>query len=568
MKKIASLFLSFALLLNMSGCGTAHVSNTANPEFTEFLEDFVVELCENDYTTMHRYFERPEKYGVDPAKAEITLGNFENEEDESNIDRRFNEFEIDTLDASQQNIYNHLLFDAEYSDEDFDYLESIWGSTSGIHQVLVQFFGEYELYKEADIAPLLKLIHDVPRFTKDALKYSKKQAKAGTLMLDYDGVMEDCQNVLDSKMDSAITSHLFEELDRLQLEDADTYKQEIQTALEDDFFPSYQTMMDGLESLKSDIQPLQGISHFKNGRKYYRSLVHDATGSDDTIRQIKRNLNKDIDEKFEQMANLMMEDEDVLEQMHALKTPFQSIDELLNFLENSYASEFPEIDAIDYETIPLAQEQSQPGIMAYFLLPAIDFSNPYRIRYNEIDHGNDPSSLMLYITLAHEGLPGHMYQFEYNHEHFKYPIQYFLNNLGFTEGYATYVEMECLNFLDLEDSVKQAYILNTAISNNYIALMDISIHYDGLSYSQFQEQYEDVFGSNLRDLYDQLADNPASFLSYYYGYYQIQELKEKAQDALQEDFDVKEFHEALLQSGSVPFDQVEKNIDSYIQKKR
>ena len=36
--------------------------------------------------------------------------------------------------------------------------------------------------------------------------------------------------------------------------------------------------------------------------------------------------------------------------------------------------------------------------------------------------------------LAHEGIPGHMYQTQYDHETFVYPIQYMLNNSGFTEG--------------------------------------------------------------------------------------------------------------------------------------
>ena len=44
-------------------------------------------------------------------------------------------------------------------------------------------------------------------------------------------------------------------------------------------------------------------------------------------------------------------------------------------------------------------------------------------------------------------------------------------------------------------------------------------------------------------------------------------LRDKAKDALKDDFDEVEFNDALLSSGSVNFEIIEKNIDSYIQEK-
>lgn len=548
MKKIISLFISFVLLSSTTGCVTP-VADQPSKEFNEYIDELVVNMAESDYITMHQSFENPQKYGIDPTQVEISLGGFENNEQE------IKSFKKSSLDATQQIIYDHLCFQPET----FDYMDSIWSSNDGIHQSLVQFFSEYIIRDAFDIEPLLILIQDVPRYVDEAIEYSKKQAKHQTLMFDYEQVIKDCQTILDSREESAIVASLLEKVEPYQPESLPI----IQEYMDVYFFPSYQKIIDALTDLKDDIQPLQGVFHFKNGRKYYESLVMEATGSEESVRTIQSNLEKDIEEKWEQI----IEDEDLLEQPDIV-APFTSVDEILPFLEKNYQREFPKLDAMEYTTIPLAKEQSQPGIMAYFLVPAIDQTTPYRIRYNEKDYGNDPTSIEFYSTLAHEGIPGHMYQAQYNHEYFTYPIQFLLNNLGFTEGYATYIEMESLNFLDLDEKAKEAYILNTTLTNDYIALMDISIHYDGLSYNQFVEKYGDIFGKNILDLYNQLSDNPASFLSYYYGYYQIQQLKEEAQSKLGSRFDPIEFHEALLQNGSVPFEIVEHSIDSYIQKKR
>lgn len=47
-------------------------------------------------------------------------------------------------------------------------------------------------------------------------------------------------------------------------------------------------MLDTLTSLQSKVQPLQGLSNYKNGKKYYEVLVENATNSTDSISTIKR----------------------------------------------------------------------------------------------------------------------------------------------------------------------------------------------------------------------------------------------------------------------------------------
>ena len=56
-------------------------------------------------------------------------------------------------------------------------------------------------------------------------------------------------------------------------------------------------------------------------------------------------------------------------------------------------------------------------------------------------------------------------------------------------------------------------------------------------------------------------------MPYYVGYAEFKELRENAETALGERFDVKEFNQAILESGTVPFEVVERHVDAYIEAK-
>lgn len=139
-----------------------------------------------------------------------------------------------------------------------------------------------------------------------------------------------------------------------------------------------------------------------------------------------------------------------------------------------------------------------------------------------------------------------------------------MSNSGFSEGYATYVENQSLKFLDLDPKTVNMYVYNDLLNNYYVLLMDIAVNYEGMSKEEFTAHFDMFDSSALEGIYDQLADNPGVFMSYYYGYYQISELRKEAKDKLEKDFDDVKFNDALLQSGSVNFDIVKRNIDTYM----
>ena len=539
--------------------------------FEEFTAKYFKEQCEKDYTTAHSYFENPAKAGIDISKAKITLGdpNYTEEEikDYQDLADSLKSVDADSLNEENRAIYEQMTWETnqvlKLSDEKFKYIESVFSSTDGVQATLVDYFSEYELYSEEDIKPLLTLIQDVPNYTDKALAFTNEQSKKGTLMFPYDTVIEFCQNIVKTKDDSPITKGIDEEIDDLMLDTAKTesYKKQVHEALEKYFFPSYEKMIQGLEKVKDSVLPMQGLQKFENGSDLYTYTLQNYTGTDKTPDELYKEIGEKLDELTKEYTVMLKDKSDDIMESTQLKTDFADVDEILPFLKENYTKLFPTVDNLEYELEPLSPEQTRSSIAAYYLLPTIDNTGPGQIRYNAKDFGSDPSSLSFYTTLAHEGIPGHMYQRDYFEEHFNQDIQYTLGCLGAQEGYAEYASNKALDWLGFNQDTLRAYQLNEQYSNLLVLMMDLEINYQGMTL----EEFTDTYGEGLENLYNQLCDMGGQFFSYFYTPGLYENMEANAKDKLGDKFDAVKFNAALLKYGNVKFSLIEQSVDQYIE---
>ena len=181
----------------------------------------------------------------------------------------------------------------------------------------------------------------------------------------------------------------------------------------------------------------------------------------------------------------------------------------------------------------------------------------------------DTTSIDYFTTLAHEGFPGHLYQTVMSYESGLPPARHLANCGGYTEGWATYVEMLAYQYADIDPAVATVMQKDQSALLSLYASTDLGIHYDGWTLDdtvEFWSGYgiEDV--TVIEKIYQYIVGEPANYLQYYVGYLGFLELKEIAIEKYGSDFDEVTFHRALLEIGPAPFDIIEEYFDTFYKK--
>lgn len=577
MKKPVFSIICSALLVLTNVCApiVAKSNTTAaepNEEFTAFLKEDFIDTVDEDYLTLHNYVRDPSAYGIDESTIEVSLGEVnevytkEYKQELRDLEKKLAKFDRSTLDAEQQAIYDEYMFENEIADEavktKYKYISNAWSQSSGLPQSLVSVFSEFRLYDESDIADLITLINDVPRYTEDTIAYSKQQAKRGCLRFRYKDTISYINSVLKNQDDSAVYQGICESIDELNLgeEKSTAYKAQVKEALDNSFFPSYTYMKTELKKLKSDVKSETNMSKQKNGKSYYaKVMIPGSASTEKSVDTIYNSLSDEFNSSISKLRSLYKKGAD-----SDVDTGFNYPEDILSFIKERYTSDFPEISEFDYHIQALSDEQSIKGVVAYYSVPAIDDTGYNQIHYNKRDYGSETNTLDFYTTMAHEGLPGHMYATQYVAQNHNYDIEYLFSNLGAGEGYAIYAEKVALDYLPASSKDLNYYFLNNYLNYLLICMVDIDYNYNGLSVSELANQYS-LDESDIKSVIEDVADRPTAFLSYYYGYYRISQMRTRAENELGDEFDEKSFHKALLEWGEINLDLRDKHIDQYIQ---
>lgn len=575
--------LSAVMAFSFTGCSKKD-SGEEQKKFDEFMKQEFVESMEQSYPNTHIILENPKDYGVDTSKTKVQIDKElnettmkENKELNEKSAKAFKEFDRDTLSDEQKetyDIYSYMLdYTTEMNDSKFDYMSMPLESMTGMHTQLPTLFSDWTLRNEQDVKDVITLMKSVRPYMDSILAYTKKQEEKGTLMLDIKSVKEYCEKVVKEDVNSSVLTGLNESIDNLKLGDDKTkqYKAELKKAFQEYFLPAYSDIIKTMKELDSSKNNTLGLSHMKNGKEYYELLFKQATGTDKSIEDIKKELNSMSRSSLLAVQSVISKNKNLYDEYvnGKIKTKYKDFESMLKDLDKDIKDDFPSVGTLNYRIRPIGEDLASGGVAAYFNIPALDGTTPKQIRVNMLEDALNVQSLETFSTVAHEGIPGHMYQIAYAYKNVKDPWRNSMASfLGYTEGYATYTELYALKYLDgvSADAVKLQQNM-VVYQDCLIALADIGIHYEGWTkedLSNFLE--ENGLGiSDVSDFYNQLQANPTAFLSYYVGYVQIANLKKDAQEELKDKFNDRDFHEAILKSGAAPFHVVEENVKDYIE---
>ena len=168
----------------------------------------------------------------------------------------------------------------------------------------------------------------------------------------------------------------------------------------------------------------------------------------------------------------------------------------------------------------------------------------------------------------HEAIPGHHFQISLQQENESLPS--FRKSLWYSaygEGWALYSE-SLGEELGLYDDPYQYFGMLSAEMHRAIRLVvDTGIHTKGWSREkaiQYSLDNEAESEASITSEIERYMANPGQALSYKIGQLKIRELRSKAEKKLGEKFDIKTFHEKVLESGCIPLELLEEKIEKWI----
>lgn len=570
---LITFFIFFKFIKSDNKLNITYVNNT-QLYFDQYTDNLFKEQLSSDSLSAHFYLLNPESMGLENAPQ--TLGSYTYESMQNSQHYYINEISTletinyDELRPEQQITYDVLLqyFRNQLDFSDLCLCSQVLSPTTGLQAQLPILFSEYTFTDKQDIENYLTLLKQVENYFAQICDFQKLKAEKNSFISDFtcNGIIAQCRSFINVKdiKDNILYSSFINKLtksDFLSDNEKIEFSKRNREILETSIIPAYQLLISTLSDLKSKgyCKNFNGLCYLENGKDYYEYLVKNYTGSSSSVMELKSDIQNNLMSDMRTMYSLLTISPELEENFYSDTRNTMSPQDILTDLEKKAQEDFPNLSDIKYE-IKYVDESLQEHLSpAFYLSPPIDADN--NVIYINNDKNYD--SMDLYTTLAHEGIPGHMYQSNYFSSTSPHPIRQLINYGGYTEGWATYVEFLSYYYEYSDTQLAQALSCSASYSLALYSLCDIGINYEGWTLEdtkEFLANYNMSDESVCKEIFQAVIEEPANYLQYYVGYMEIVNLKERVQKKLGKDFDLKEFHKAFLNIGPASFDVVEKWI--------
>ena len=220
-----------------------------------------------------------------------------------------------------------------------------------------------------------------------------------------------------------------------------------------------------------------------------------------------------------------------------------------------------------YTVSPIPAAQAPGNTTAYYEPGSLDTGQAgiYRVNTTELDQR---PLWELPALGVHEAVPGHHHQIALQQELDIHPLR--ANGTFFTafvEGWGLYSERLGIEMGLYDTPAKQMGRLSYEMWRACRLVVDTGIHAKGWSKQQavdFMLDNTALSPANIDAEVNRYSTWPGQALAYKIGELKIRELRTRAEGALGAEFSLRDFHDAVLENGSVPLDVLEAHIDRWI----
>lgn len=570
-------FLITAAMI-FTGCNSQNTTSD-DKSFETFLNNCFKEYVSSDTVTLHFKLSDPSAYGITDNMTP-TYGDFSVDKQQELCQRssvlleELNTFNPDTLSA--ENAFTWKIFknalESSIASEDYILYQSPFG-TNGLQSQIPVTLSEYYFDDEKDIQNYLALVNQIPELFDQLLSFEEQRRNAGIVSPDFviSNTIDQIDHFLSASEDNNLLIETFEtkleNVPDLSHDQKQTYSNNNRSLVRQIVLPAFASLKESLEKYLDSNTEKERLCQYENGRSYYSLLLSANVGTSMTPEECIQALENQLQETVTDIAALTRKNPDLYTDYLSAQPTLTDAQKILTELENDTYIDFPEPPEVSYVLKSVPDALSSTSASAFYLLPPIDQENANRIYINE-SRVNEQD---LFSTLAHEGYPGHLYQTNYFLNTNPAPLRFMLRCDGYDEGWGTYAQLYSYNYLEFENTdqettklLQQLYRDNDILSLSLSSLSDLYVNYENYTLEDLSAYLSDygIEEENAQTIYEYVIENPTTYLSYSIGWYELENLKNNMKETLKNDFDIRNFHEAVLSCGSCPFSLLEEEVSS------
>lgn len=558
----AVLSIIYAAILAPAGKSTG--------SFSEFCTTLFREEMKSNTMNLHFTLKDPKAAGIDSY--EITLGSLSGDSPHNQA-RQLKKLSEELKKYSHRSLKGkdrltcRLLSDYISRQQNlaaYPYYDEPLTPSGGVTSQLPVLLAEYTFRNTRDIKDYLGLLSQMDTYFLGILDYEQKKADAGLFMSDEAclKVIEGCEVFTEHPDDNFLIdtfSNRLNAMDGLTDTQKNAYLKQHSKVLSDHVIPAYSQMIKGLTMLLGRGHNNWGLCNFPKGKAYYEAVVSADTGCDDSVEDLFSQIAKARREDLTFCQNLLKNNPKLASQSPKPDAALKEENAMLSRLQKEILTDFPAPPQTEVEICHVDPALSEYLAPAFYITAPIDDISHNRIYINDAKNDTD---IYYFTTLAHEGYPGHLYQTICTSSYGAPEVLSLLNYPGYTEGWATYTEMQSFYYAGLDPDLASLLQHNQAATLSLYATADIGIHYFGWKKEKiaaFWSEYGVDDTATVKRITDLILEEPGNYLKYYVGYLKFRQMREQL--ALEnKSFSVSAFHEAILRTGPSPFSVLEETV--------
>jgi uncharacterized protein (DUF885 family) len=455
----------------------------------------------------------------------------------------------------------------------------------GIHLGYASLGSDSLFRNRKDYEDYLSRLHQIPRVLDEAMGHMRDGLRDHLMPPKYllEKVSDQAQGIADDSLEkSPFTEPLrkfpesISEVERKQL------REQIEAAVKNEVAPEYAKFAKFVREEYAPHGRLDpGVWALPDGEARYAFAVRHQTTTETPAAEIHELGVKSVAEIETQMlaiakaqgfSDLKSFNDHIRADAKLRATSGQQLFDLYSHYRDQMYTKLPELfgrlPKNKLEVVKMEEFRQASSPPADYSIGAGDGSRPGRINVNE--YAPEKRSLLNVEAIAyHEGVPGHHLQFSIAQELTGLPPfrKFSLDLNAYTEGWAFYSERLGKEVGFYQDPYSDYGRLQNEIWRAVRWVVDTGVH----SQHWTRQQMVDYFHAhtvmddeNINTEVDRYIAWPAQALSYKMGQMKILELRARAQKELGAKFDIRAFHDAVLDQGPLPLDLLTIKINGWI----